>query len=590
MMNENESYEQFDTELIRLARVAGDQAYDAAAGLVAQEAKYNPIHTRIWTGVRHPHRESVVYALVLLESGAAADVPLAEEILRRVLAEQDVDDASPTYGIWSYYHEEPLDQMVPPDWNWADFIGRELAFVLFRHEARLSEPTRTVVRTALGHAARSIIRRNVTMSYTNIAAKGTFVTLAAGQLLKDAELTEYAVRRVGRLREQIEAAGSFAEYNSAGYWTITMEAIAAIVQYVDEPEAVAGARWIVERLWEHLAGRWHARTGQLSGPMARVYTDEPARTPDLLALLAKATGFRGLFADLPELTPTLGLAGPALVDVQAPAAVVERLLDTPTGVVRERFSYLEGEVPVVGTTWHGMDATLGSVSVGEYWLQRRPLMGYWREAGDPAWGPSRFVKLHLMKDDHDFSSAVFASVQSGSQVLWSVSFVSPGGDEHIGLHQIEAGQAFAVSSLRLVLEIAGAEGGSVSAIGRQFRVSTPGVDLVGSMDSISFGEHQPQVRVEQTDDRILVIAELLDGPTSLTMQDIAPVELTGTFSLFEGADRPDVAAPSITVYDGDVQAHWVTADGTQLRLVAPARVTTKTGHPQAVRTSIDGQA
>ncbi|MGW7686297.1 hypothetical protein ACWGID_36470 [Kribbella sp. NPDC054772] len=596
MRNEivHESNDRFDTELIRLARVAGDQAYDAAAGLIAQDAKYNPIHTRMWTGVRHPHRESVVYALVLLESGTAADVPLAEEILLRVLAEQDADDASPTYGIWSYYHEEPLDRMVPPDWNWADFIGRELAFVLLRHEPQLSEETRTAVRVALGHAARSIIRRNVTMSYTNIAAKGTFVTLAAGQLLKDPELTEYAVRRVGRLREQIEAAGSFAEYNSAGYWTITMEAIAAIVQYVDEPQAVAGARWIVERLWGHLAGRWHSRTGQLSGPMARVYTDEPARTPDLLALLAKATGFRGLFAELPALTPTLGLAGPALVDVEAPAAVVERLLDTPTGVVRERFSYLEGQVPVVGTTWHGSDATLGSASVGEYWLQRRPLMGYWREPEDPAWGPSRFVKLHLMKDDHDFSSAVFASVQSGSQVLWSVSFVSPGGDEHIGLHQIEAGQAFSVSSLRLVLEIAGADGATVSegpvAVGQKFRVRTPGADLVGSVDSISFGDHRPTLRMERTDDRILLVAELLEGPASMTMQDIAPAELTGTFSLFEGADRPDVTAPSITVYDGDVQAHWVTADGTQLRLVAPARVTTKTGHPQAVRTSIDVRA
>ncbi|HZX03652.1 hypothetical protein, partial [Kribbella sp.] len=341
-------------------------------------------------------------------------------------------------------------------------------------------------------------------------------------------------------------------------------------------------------------GRWHARTGQLSGPMARVYTDEPARTPDLLALLAKATRFRGLFAELPELTPTLGLAGPALVEAAAPAAVVDRLLDTPTGVVRERFSYVDGEVPVVGTTWHGSDATLGSVSVGEYWLQRRPLMGYWREPGDPDWGPSRFVKLRLMKDDHDFSSAVFASVQSGGQVLWSISFVSPGGDEHIGLHQIEAGQAFEVSSLRLVLEIAGADGATVPegpvGVGQQFRVSTPGVDLVGSVDSVSFGDRRPALRVERVDGRILLVVELLEGATSLTMRDIAPVELTGTFSLFEGTDRPEVAAPSVTVYDGNVQALWVTADGTQLRLVAPARVTTKTEHPQSVRTSIDGHA
>ncbi|NIK62020.1 hypothetical protein [Kribbella shirazensis] len=599
----HESNDAFDAELVRLARIAGDQAYDPAVGLIAQQAKYNPIHTRVWTGLGHPHRESVVYALVLLESGDGADLALAEEILLRVLAAQDTDDASPTYGIWSYYHEEPLDQMVPPDWNWADFIGRELAFILFRHEARLTEPARLAVRTALGHAARSIIRRNVAMSYTNIAAKGTFVTLAAGQLLKDDELTEYAVRRVGRLQEQIRTAGSFAEYNSAGYWTITLEAIAAIVQYIDDPEAVSGARWIVDRLWDHFVARWHSRTGQLSGPMARVYTDEPARGPDLLALLAKASGFRGGFAELPALKPTLGLLGVALVNVEAP--LVERLLDSPTGELRERFSYVDpGEgrdpVPVIGTTWHGRDATLGSANVGEFWLQRRPVIGYWREPGDPAWGPARFVKLHVMKDDHDFSSAVFVSAQSGSQVLWSVSFVSPGGDEHIGLHQIEAGQSFAVSSLRLVLELAGADDATVEVAGRpvtegpvgigeQFRVSTRGVDVVGSVDSVSFGDRRPELRVERTADRILLVVELLsDGPTELTMRDISPVEVTGTLSLFEGVDRPEVAVPSVTLYDGDVQAHWVTTDGTQLRLVAPARVTTKTEHPAGVRATVDG--
>ncbi|GAA1598874.1 hypothetical protein GCM10009804_64250 [Kribbella hippodromi] len=583
----------FDASLIRMARAAGDKAYDPVAGLIAEEAKYNPIHTKIWTGTRHSHRESVAYALVLLESGDDDDLVLAEQILDRLIAVQNVDNASPTYGLWSYYHEETLAEMVPPDWNWADFIGRDLAFVLLRHEARLTAVTRVGVRAALGHAARSIVRRNVAMSYTNIAAKGTFVTLAAGQLLGDDALTEYAVRRVARLREQVETAGSFAEYNSAVYWTITVEAIAAISTYIEHPEAVAGARWIVDKLWEHFAVRWHSRVGELSGPMARVYNDAPARAGDLLALVAKAVGFAGMFGELPVGEPSLSLVGPAVVDVAAPAGVVARVLDTPTGLVRERFSYAAERVPVVGTTWHGRNATVGSANVGEFWLQRRPLIGYWREADDPVWGPVRYAKLHVMKDGHDFSSAVFSSVQAEGQVLWSVGFISPGGDEHIGLHQIEAGQPFAVESLTLAIEFHGLQdarvtvggravgsaagpsgpatelgtgtaaeelgagavaeelgaGRVVVGVGEQVVVSTASVQFVASVDSVEFGEHTPRLSLRVTADRVTLEVELLSaGTRQLVLRDVATAQLTGTFSTFEpqaGDGEPGVVGPSM---------------------------------------------
>ncbi|GAA3108020.1 hypothetical protein JOF29_001622 [Kribbella aluminosa] len=599
-MTERPAASGFDAELIKLAREAGDRAYDPAAGLYAEAARYNPIHTRIWTGVRHNHRESVVYALALLESGDDGDQELAEDILNRVLAVQDTDDASATYGIWSYFHEETLAEMVPPDWNWADFIGRELAFVLLRHERRLTATTRSAVRTALGHAARSIIRRNVAMSYTNIAAKGTFVTLAAGQLLDDPALTGYGVARVGRLRDQIQSAGSFAEYNSAGYWTITMEAIAAIVSYIHHPEAVAGARWIVDRLWEHLTTRWHSRIGQLSGPMARVYTDEPARGADLLALLAKATGFTGIFAELPPATPVLGLLGVALVDVVAPEPIVARLLETPVGEFRERFSYAGDQVPVVGTTWHGRNATVGSASVGEFWLQRRPLIGYWREPDDPAWGPARFTKLRVVKDDHDFSSAVFSSVQSGGQVLWSVGFVSPGGDEHIGLHQIEAGQPFSVDSLKLIVEFNGVAGAKVRvggrpvttsaplAIGEQLTISNAAVEMITSIDSVVFGGFEPALSVTATGDRVAVEVDLVPGgEQQLILLDVGTAELTGTFSMFETPSGRQVAAPSVTVENDRVQATFTTLDGHRLALGAPTQVVAQADRLAAVHATID---
>ena len=61
----------------------------------------------------------------------------AEKILRTVISLQDRNPDSRTYGIWSWFAEEPLDKMSPPDWNWADFCGTQLLQVAIDHKDRL---------------------------------------------------------------------------------------------------------------------------------------------------------------------------------------------------------------------------------------------------------------------------------------------------------------------------------------------------------------------------------------------------------------------------------------------------------------------
>ncbi|MFC7620248.1 hypothetical protein [Microlunatus sp. GCM10028923] len=583
----------FDRRLITLARQSGDAAWDPAAGLIAEPSAYNPIHTRIWTGTRHPHRESVLYALTLLETGEPAR---AEVVLDRVLAAQDTEDASPTYGIWSYYAEESLAEMAPPDWNWADFLGRDLAFILFRHAAALSPECRGRVETALRHAARSIVRRNVTMGYTNIAAKGTFVTLAAGQLLHDQQLTGYALERVGRLRDQIRDAGSFAEYNSPGYWAITLEAIIAIRQHVEAPAAVEGADWIAERLWRHFIQRWHRPTGQLSGPMARSYGDDLADVGSVLALLAKAAGREAPFDDVPLRKPSLSLVVPAILDVAAPEYVIDALVDSPTGQLRERFSHTTAagrRHPVQGTTWRTPRATLGTANTSEFWLQRRPLLGYWAGTDDRLWQQNRHVRLRFCKDDHDFSSAVFSSVQVAGHVLWAVGFISPGGDEHIGLHKIEAGQPFTARSLKLIFEVRDPD-----AAVRGPRTLLPGpveldagpVRLRIAVAAARFGDLRPQARIEPAEDRIDASVELLPGPAEreLIMNQVDGGYLVGSFSMIESDAPAGSTGPVEVAVDGAVlTARWTTPDGNRLELSAPARIGTAEQHLAAYRGLVD---
>lgn len=563
----------FDRRLVAQARSAGDDAYDAERGLIVEDASYNPIHTGLWTGQRHPHRESLVYALALLETGGTE---LAHDIITRVTAAQDKNPASSTYGIWSYYAEEPLSQMRPPDWNWADFLGRELALILLRHPS-LDERVGQLARESLHHSAQSIIRRNVKMSYTNIAAKGTFVTLAAGQLLGDQELQHYGRERIGRLREQITEAGSFAEYNSPGYWAVSLEAVTAIEAHVDDPEAREVARWILDKLWAHVAARWHPSTGQLSGPMARAYTDDQAHNPSVLALLAKGTDFVPPFDQLPPLTATLSLLHPAILPVRAPDEIRAQLGEISSGTVVEQFSRiglggLGAAVPVVGTTWRTPRATLGSVSSSEFWLQRRPVLGYWAEPGDRPWQAMRCVRLQMLKDGKDFSSGHVNTVQHDGAVLWAAGLVSPGGDEHIHLDTIEPGTATSCSSLELVLTVRGAQDAEIDVDGRDpdsggpvslpalVTVRTPAVTLRLGVDRAVFGDHDVSARLDRDEDGLTLRVSLLEAGENHTvvLSDYTDAALVGTVTMVDRADgEPAEHHPVAVLVDGGiVEATW----------------------------------
>lgn len=200
-----------------------EQRFDRAERMlrtfVGSEYRY---HTTVRNREVDPTRDSNEYALLLLEAGDEASRDRVVAILDRVLELQDVDPSSKWYGLWSYFREEPPHHMDPADWNWADFHGALLVLIEHRHGHRLPEKLRERVRLAIGHAAASIRRRNVTMNYTKIAVQGTFVTLAAARILSDADLGSYALDRLHRFARTVVQTGSFAEYNSPTYTHVTL--------------------------------------------------------------------------------------------------------------------------------------------------------------------------------------------------------------------------------------------------------------------------------------------------------------------------------------------------------------------------------
>jgi hypothetical protein len=402
-----------------------DSKYDESAALLADRLGEIRYHTRLKPGTgAHPLRESAEYASALLETGEDWRIRRAADILHAVLDLQDSDESSRTYGIWPWFLEEPLVMMAPPDWNWADFLGTQLAQILWRNGAHLDAALRGRLESALRHAARSIIRRDVTMRYTNIAIMGTYVTVMAGTILDEAEILEYGRNRLRRLHAFTEEWGGFPEYNSPNYTIVALAELTRMLRDFFREDDRRIVQGLHDRAWREIAVHWHVFSGQWSGPHSRSY--QTILSPALLGFIDRG------------LRPSLSLQGthpPALQDILLPVRCPDAFLPYFSGGQSERTHRqraLEGEPSLEGVSHLAEKFALSSVERGTFWNQARALTAYSRNAEGPtAW------HVRFLRDGYDYSSANLISSQSGESVLGAICFAKDGGNVHCSLDRLE---------------------------------------------------------------------------------------------------------------------------------------------------------
>ena len=421
--------------------------------LASMHANYNPdthmlrspfsspgYHTTLKGGTVHSTRSALGYAVALLDTGDEALRQRACDILDAVIALQDTDPKSKTYGIWSWFLEEPLAKMSPPDWNWADFCGVQLLQVALDHRQRLPPELAKRVDDAIRHAARSIEHRNVGPGYTNIALMGTYVTCVASELYGWPDLKDYAARRLRRFYDYTKAQGAFSEYNSPTYSIVALEELGRMRQDVRSPEARPLIEELYRMVWEDIALHFHAPSRQWAGPHSRCYST--LLKPSVLAQIQRASG--GALdwgADEPDLSEQR-LKLPCPRDLLP----LFQKTDTPREVVK---TYLKAEPPLVGTTWLEPAFTLGSANRGEFWNQRRGIVAYWGTPDKPA-----YLHVRFLRDGYDFADAQLFTAQRRGDLLAAIAFGTDGGNTHISLDRIKSGR-FNAKDLSLRFEFGG---------------------------------------------------------------------------------------------------------------------------------------
>lgn len=370
---------------------------------------------------RHLTRDSLTFALVLLERDAAVHADLAGTIIDAVVESQYVagNPESPLDGLWHYFAEESVTEWPYPDFNWADFNGLTLLALLNRHSLSMGGDRVRRVEESLRRAGRCIVRRHdrgdVPVGYTNIFLKGAAVMIGAGERL---ECREWVDRGLGRLRaafREIVEQNGINEYNSGPYAAVSLSVLATLRNIAESSEARHLAQAIEHVFWRHVACRFHRPTRELAAPQSRHYDLSLARVPGPLGVMIEAvTNGQADFAGNlraaktpPRRTgdPVLALCFPPDAPPDA-VALLER--EAPSDWVTER----AGEVML--QTWLAPTFCLGSISRQDGWEQRANLVGYWQEPGEhfPGW-----LRWRWLRDERPCCSGFFASSQLRETVL-----------------------------------------------------------------------------------------------------------------------------------------------------------------------------
>lgn len=406
-----------------------EQRYDEDIHMLAEEFDSpNAYHTKLKKGRFHRITENSIYALGLLDGGNENYIKRANDILRQVIALQ-CNVPGDTFGLWPYFKEETLEEMDAPDWNTADFNGIYLLQILLDYSSKIEEDLRPALKQACLNACSCIMRRDVIITYTNVAIMDIYMTLVCGAKY-DKEIFDFGMKKLKKLYSYIIFNGSYDEYNSPTYSTLLVKILSLALQQVTDSYALNMLRELNDLAWQIIAEHYHPTTGEWAGPQLRAYTD--FLTVQTLSFLESALDFRiGLTTvkdfDLLDMR----------YDVKCPEKYIRFFIDSDKEISETRMLYPGHTYP---DYWHSRVAvsyltkefTLGSFHYCESWNQHRGLLSYIGTKENPY-----CLRLRVLHDFYDYCSAVVSCAQEKNTALAHIMFVTDRGDTHCNLDMIK---------------------------------------------------------------------------------------------------------------------------------------------------------
>ncbi len=371
--------------LYQISRRVADQLFDPKANLLfgsyTDPGEVKPGSPVIPNNARHMIRESAYYAYGLLLTSNPADHARAEEILKRILAAQDVRPDSPYRGDFTVFAEDRWEKLEKPDLNWAVFVGVVLGEVVALDNQRhvLAPDLRSQVESGLRLAVEAVMHRNVEPGYTNIAILSAALGSAGAKLLGMPEAGVFAQTKLDAV-VGLTKGGLFCEYLSPTYTGVDLYAAYMAQKLSFAPAFSASANALLDQAWEETATSFHAPTLQLSGPNSRSYGDDMrayAACVKYFIYLARPDSYPIAETETQHAWNLIGNIEVADLSVTPRAEFAE-----PVPAWRELSAVNPGKPRRHLFQYREDGFILGTIAVQDEWIQRRNLVAYWRNDGE----------------------------------------------------------------------------------------------------------------------------------------------------------------------------------------------------------------
>ncbi|WP_338246908.1 hypothetical protein [Dictyobacter halimunensis] len=263
-------------EMAEMALAWLDRYWDAEVGLLKMEAEQDEDSTTTPVPLVHHIRETIWYALGLLQRQAEGDYERALQAIQTVLSYQFDEPGKPYDGTWYRLSEEPHPSEDARIWrdydpNWREFIGSTLVIILLDYEANLPPELVMGIERALRRAMRGALVRRLPASYTNIALMHAFLLDFTGHRFNDPDWQSRGEAYAREIYQLFEPNHAFAEFNAPTYYGVDLYALGLWRRYSFSSLLQRLGSDMEASLWRDVALMYHAGMKNMAGPFDRAY-------------------------------------------------------------------------------------------------------------------------------------------------------------------------------------------------------------------------------------------------------------------------------------------------------------------------------
>ncbi|MCF7848814.1 MAG: hypothetical protein K9M45_08200 [Kiritimatiellales bacterium] len=189
-----------------------------------------------------------------------------ERLLELAEEMQDLDPDSKTYGNFKWYwgSERVIDR------NAVQFSMQKASLVWMLYRDRLSPAAQEKLERLMQMSIEGIRRHDVKESYTNIYLMKIWNSIAIGEALGDAKLTEEGYQMLDRWLMYTGECGIH-EYLSPTYYSVDLENLGLIANHAKRPEGRAKAEAALRLFWTDIAANWFGPCQRIAGAHSRDY-------------------------------------------------------------------------------------------------------------------------------------------------------------------------------------------------------------------------------------------------------------------------------------------------------------------------------